>query len=279
LSTTSTISWDKPAKNNTRVELLNTGQRSVKTALDLPGQQMLSVTTALQLGVVNLRTRNIWVEEVSSVADEIEKRATLVAKRVKGADWVARPYLHRGPLELLDLRPLLGASPLDFAFIDLCAGLNPWRLRWMRQQLVPALRGGSSVAITVLKNRSSFMAKMRKEVLHDQDKLLGDSMRKLDKVTNKPSVHAGAIFSMVRLALAPLPVMVRVAVNYSHAGIGGSCFVGLQLAIQDGQQTFDPRLESRFQRVIDPGVSYLQTIFERAQNNVDRDRGKRLSGD
>jgi len=122
--------------------MLTTNAPPATVALGLPGNDILCVKRGLALNTINLRTRYIVAELDKATMENIQRK-------MQRLGFTTTPWYHYGAVETLCLGAVLGNAALDFAFLDFFDPLNAVRAYWLRQQVMPQLRPGSQLAITV----------------------------------------------------------------------------------------------------------------------------------
>lgn len=143
--------WDTPTKDVPRTYVMRkrkiaTGRpRAVRTAVTMPGCDMLCSFAGVASGLFTPTTRHLFVEHSPCVQRRI-------VRKMRKLDTNAEPILWRGGIHNMPLRSLLQNDPLEFAFIDLCSAINPHIARWFFAELSYAICDGSTLAFTIQRN-------------------------------------------------------------------------------------------------------------------------------
>lgn len=137
-----TMPWELESKQLARRLAVRPVGSVRRTALFMPGRKALCVKAAIDSGLINRKTWCIFVERDPEVMAEARAAISTIK-------FSTTPYFHVGPLSTLSLTGLLGATKLDYAFVDLCAPLTTSRANWLRRELGDALADDAAVALTL----------------------------------------------------------------------------------------------------------------------------------
>lgn len=187
------IEWDTPTKEIPRQFVMNCpstlpGQRAARTALTLPGWQMLCVQAGLTSGIFNQHTLHVFVERDPASQKHLIRRANTLA-----CEW--SPRFWRDDIHKLPLRSLLDNEPLDFAYLDFCAALNAQTARWVAAELSEAIENGATLAVTLSRNwRNGLYMKW----WHDQVKHGGPARAEFNRVRRSLRTAAGGALRLER---------------------------------------------------------------------------------
>jgi len=126
---------NRPQKEDCRryaVEELPRLQRS----LWLPGDGLLDIEVAQEVGVIDKNSQMIFAERNPDVIPKIENK-------INNGHWLNKPLLHKGKISDLEL-----PWPIQFAFLDYCGCYERDTVRWMNTGLAARLEPGATVVIT-----------------------------------------------------------------------------------------------------------------------------------
>jgi hypothetical protein len=116
----------RSSKNNARKKVLDHVKGPLKTAMWLPGRDMLDVRVAYQMGIISYDTFNIFVERDRHIASAIEAQLQGPLKYKIGG------ILHDRELSVLNLPAALGwHKQLEFVNLDLCGLINRPEARFL----------------------------------------------------------------------------------------------------------------------------------------------------
>jgi hypothetical protein len=116
--------------------------RVVKTAFLLPAAEALCAKVGYANGLLGPNTDLIVAERDKKIATKAKRSLEAICEH-----WT--PRFWTGPVHKLALTHHLHGTPLDFAYLDFCAPMNPDTAEWVHHEVAECIAEGGTIGLTL----------------------------------------------------------------------------------------------------------------------------------